>query len=220
MANYLYYIGGADQRPSDVPIAGAIEWSFFDIGGSPAVVTPSTNAIIDAPTSGFNGQFCGDAYGGGGQSGAYNNNDNWTWHFNAAGFSGSPQVFVIGAVDVDQSISADAPGQVNGMRDRTGSKQDLVCHHGSKTSGVITVIAPGSVTKFGSQFDGTVLVWYIAPNMLGESGNAIGLPFSVQNYPVGGDTDSEAAAKILYQGCGVLRFDGTDMLNFGWIPQG
>jgi len=216
MANYLYYIGGADQLPTQAGITGAMEFSYYDIGGGSPGVKPSLTATIAAPGSPYDGTPCGDAYAGGGQSGAYNNNDNWTGDFNAAGFQGSPQVFAIGAVDADQQADLNVGGQVNGFFDRAGTTQDVVSHHGSKSTNYI-VLAPGNASKFGSQLDGTVLVWYCNVGALGEEANAIGLPFSTQNYPVGGDTDLEAAARILYQGCGIFRISGGDQQEFGWV---
>ena len=109
---------------------------------------------------------------------------------------------------------------MNGFLDRTGVKQDTVCHHGSLGANVYTVLSPGSVTKFGSQFDGTVLVWYLALGVLGEGANAIGLPLKSTIQPNGGDTDLEAAAKILYGGLGVFKSNGSIHREFGWIPQG
>jgi len=213
MANYLYYVGGADQLPSTAGINGAMEFSWFDIGGGSPGVKPSNTATIAAPGSPYDGTFTGDAYAGGGQSGAYNNNDNWTGDWNAAGFQGSPQVYVIGAVDADLQSDLNVGGQVNGFLDRTGTTQDLVCHHGAAD---YIVLAPGNVAKFGSQLDGTVLVWYCNNGALGEEANAIGLPFSAQNYPRGGDTDVEAAATILYQGCGILRVSGGNQEEYAW----
>ena len=212
MANYLYYVGGCDVRPSQNGMAGTVEFSWFDIAGATGV-QPTNNVTIVAPTSPYDGLFAGDAFGGGGLSGAYNNADNWTKDWNAGGFGGSPQVFVIGAVDIDTFGSADVPGQVNGMFDRTGAVPDLVCHHGAAD---YIVIAPGNASKFGSQLDGTVLVWYCGNGALGEQANAIGLPMKPQIYPVGGDTDAEAAAKILYAGLGILRVSGGIQSEFAW----
>ena len=213
MANYLYYVGGCDQRPSQAGIPGTIEFSWFDIAGT-NVVVPSNNVTIANPGGSYDGSFAGDAFGGGGLNGAYNNNDNWTGDWDAAGFGGPPQVYVIGAVDIDTYGAADVPGQVNGMFDRNGTLQDLVCHHGAVD---YIVLAPGNVDKFGSQRDGTVLVWYCAGGSLGANANAIGLPMAGQNYPVAGDTDIEAAAKILYHGLGVFRVNGGDQQEYGWV---
>lgn len=210
MANYLYYVGGCDQRPSQA-INGAIEFSWFDIAGGTGV-QPSNTVTITAATSPYVGTPAGDAFAGGGRNPSYNNNDNWTGDWNAAGFQGSPQVYVIGAVDIDTS-SPDVPGQVNGMYDRTGVVQDLVCHHGAAD---YIVLAPGNASKFGSQLDGTVLVWYCGAGALGEQANAIGLPMSGQDYPNGSDTDAEAAAKILYYGLGIFRISGGQQQEFAW----
>ncbi len=212
MANFLYYIGGCDQRPSQAGIAGAVEFSFFDIAGNTGV-NPTNNVTIAAAGSPYDGFFAGDAFGGGGYNGTYNNNDNWTQHFNSGGFGGGAQFFVIGAVDIDQS-QPDVPGQVNGMYDRTGTTQDLICHHGSKSTNYI-VLSPGSVTKFGSQLDGTVLVWYMNSGALGEEANAIGLPMAGQQWPRGADSDLEAAAKMLYFGLGVFRVSSGITTIFG-----
>jgi hypothetical protein len=221
MANYLYYIGGADQRPNqDGTITGTYEFSAYDVAGVSGV-NPSNNLVINAAGTPENGSFTGDAYGGGGFSGTYNNADNWTKWMNASGWQAPSQWAVIGCVDKDLAGTLDIAGQVNGFNDRNGTLQDGVSHQGSMTSGVYTVIVPGSVTKFGSQRDGTVLVWYIANGNLGPGANAIGLPMRTASYPVDGDTDLEAAAKILYFGMGVLKNSGgTDMREYAWAPQG
>lgn len=221
MANYLYYVGGCDQRPNqDAGITGTYEFSAFDVAGVSGI-NPSNNLTIAAAGSPYNNTFTGDAYAGGGFSGAYNNADNWTKWMNASGWQSPSQWAVIGCVDKDLTTGLDIGGQVSGFLDRTGGgAADNVSHQGSMTSGVYTVIVPGSVTKFGSQLDGTVLVWYIANGSLGPGANAIGLPMRGQEYPVDGDTDLEAAAKILYFGMGLLKWNGTAMREYGWIPAG
>lgn len=221
MANYLYYVGGCDQRPNqDAGITGTYEFSAFDAAGVTGV-NPSNNLVIAAagtPEDGFN---TGDAYAGGGFSGAYRNADNWTKWMNVSGWQSPSQWAVIGCVDKDLTTGLDIGGQVSGFLDRNGTLADNISHQGSMTSGVYTVIVPGSVTKFGSQRDGTVLVWYVANGSLGPGANAIGLPMRPQEYPVDGDTDLEAAAKILYFGMGVLKNSGgTEMRNYAWIPVG
>lgn len=221
MANYLYYIGGCDQRPgADSGIAGAYEFSAFDVAGVSGI-NRSTNMIINAAGTPQNGAFTGDAYNGGGFSGAYNSTDNWTKWMNASGYQAPSQWAVIGCVDKDTAPTVEIGPTVNGFNDRNGTLTDVVSHQGSMTSGVYTVIVPGSVTKFGSQRDGTVLVWYVANGSLGPGANAIGLPMRGQEYPVDGDTDLEAAAKILYFGMGVLKNSGgTSMREYAWAPQG
>ena len=218
MANYLYYVGGGDDFPSNASITGTYEFSIFDINSNAAQA--STNIIINAAGSPYNGAFAGDAFGVGGFNPTYGNSDNWTQYFNAAGFSGSPQFFTIGCVDNDLQADLNVGGQVNGFLDRTGTKQDLVCHHGSLGTNVYTVLSPGSVNKFGSQRDGTVLVWYLGLGVLGEGANAIGLPLKSTIQPNAGDTDLEAAGKILYGGLGVFKSNGSVHREFGWVAQG
>ena len=218
MANYLYYVGGGDQIPSQASITGTYEFSTFAIGGPGCTV--STNIVINAASSPYNGAFAGDGFAGGGFTRTYGNTDNWTQYFDPAGFQGAPQHFTIGCVDNDIQSDLNVGGQLNGFYDRNGTLQDLVSHHGSLGTNVYTVLSPGSVTKFGSQRDGTVLVWYLGLGVLGEGANAIGLPLKSTIQPNGGDTDEEAAAKILYGGLGVFKSNGTDHREFGWLPQG
>ena len=219
MANYLYYVGGADERPNqNAGITGTYEFSAFDVAGVSGV-NASNNLVINAAGTPEDGQFTGDAYGGGGYNGGYQHDDNWTKWMNAAGFNNN--WFVIGCVDKDLQSDLDIAGQVGGFYDRVGTLVDGVAHQGSMTSGVYTVIVPGSITKFGSQRDGTVLVWYVANGNLGPGANAIGLPMRSASYPVDGDTDTEAAAKILYFGMGVLKNSGgTSMREYGWSVSG
>jgi len=218
MANYLYYVGGGDDFPSQASITGTYEFSTFAIGGSGC--TPSSNIIINAPGSPYNGVFAGDGFAGGGFNTSYGNSDNWTQYFNGAGFQLTPLFFTIGCVDNDLQSDLNVGGQLNGFFDRSGTKRDLVSHHGSLGTNVYTVLSPGSVNKFGSQSDGTVLVWYLGLGALGEGANAIGLPLKSTIQPVAGDTDEEAAAKILYGGLGVFKSNGSTHREFGWIPQG
>ncbi len=218
MANYLYYVGGADSTPSGAGISATYEFSSFGIGGGGAA--PSSNIIINAAGSPYNGVNAGDGFAGGGFNTTYGNSDNWTQYFDPAGFAGSPQEFTIGCVDNDLQPDLNIPGQINGMFNRAGTLQDTVCHHGSLGANIYTVLSPGSVTKFGSQLDGTVLVWYLGLGVLGEGANAIGLPLKSTIQPVAGDTDLEAAAKILYGGLGVFKSNGSIHREFGWIPQG
>ena len=93
MANYLYYVGGGDDFPSNASISGTYEFSTFGIGGGGAAV--STNIIINVAGSPYNGVNAGDAFAGGGFNTSYGNSDNWTQYFNGAGFQGSPQQFTI-----------------------------------------------------------------------------------------------------------------------------
>ncbi len=218
MANYLYYVGGGDDFPSQAGISGTYEFSTFDINLN--ATQPSNNIIINAAGSPYNGVTAGDLFASGGGNPSYGNSDNWTQYFNGAGFQGSPQFFTIGCVDNDIQADLNVGGQINGFLDRTGTKQDLVSHHGSLGTNVYTVLSPGSVNKFGSQLDGTVLVWYLGLGALGEGANAIGLPLKSQIQPVASDTDLEAAAKILYGGLGVFKSNGAIHREFGWIPQG
>lgn len=218
MANYLYYIGGFDARPG-ASIAGAYEFSTYDIAGVNTLL-PSNNLVIANPAGSYDGANCGEAYGGGGSNPNYNSIENWTQNFNAAGFQGSPQVFVIGCVDNDLvSDLSQIPGQ-NGAYDRAGITQDQICHHGSLAASVYTVLVPGSVIKFGSQLDGTVLVWYIANGSLGAGANAIGLPMKKNDYPTSGDNDGNAAAKILYYGMGVFKESSGKHAAAYWAPAG
>ena len=218
MANFLYYVGGGDDFPSQAGIGATYEFSTFNINTSN--VQPSTNIIISAASSPYNGVNAGDAFQGGGFNTSYGNTDNWTQYFSGVGFQGSPQFFTIGCVDNDVQPDVNVAGQLNGFLDRSGTKQDLVSHHGSLGTNVYTVLSPGSVNKFGSTRDGTVLVWYLGLGVLGEGANAIGLPLKSTIQPNAGDTDLEAAAKILYGGLGVFKSNGSSHREFGWVPQG
>lgn len=218
MANYLYYVGGGDDTPSTVGITGAYEFSSFDIAGSGATV--SSNIVINAAGSPYNTAFAGDGFAAGGFNTSYGNSDNWTQYFNGVGFQGAPQKFTIGCIDNDLNSDLNVGGPVNGFFDRGGTKLDTVCHHGSLGTNIYTVLSPGSVTKFGSSFDGTVLVWYFGLGVLGEGSNAIGLPLKSTIQPTASDSDLEAAAKILYGGLGVFKSNGAIHREFGWLPQG
>lgn len=203
MANYLYFVGGANALPSATK-TGVYDFSYFDVETG-TIVKPSTTLVINNAGGLHDGLPCGDAYASGGRGVSWNHSDNWTKWMNSTAPQPPIAKLTIGCVDADVATSLDFAGEFQGFTDRTFNTQDQTMHHGSLSTGVMTVLVPGSVTKFGSQLDATVLVWYIAGGSLGAGANAIGLPMRPQDYPTSAMTDSDAAARILWYGMGVFQ---------------
>ena len=197
MANYLYFVGGANDLPQNA-VTGAYTFSYLDKNGG-NIIQPGNLVIQTGTGSPQDGTPTGTLVS---QSDPIYNAQNWTlyWGNNAS----MRDYFVIGCVDADTATTIDVPQVINGCYDVNDTLQDTVAHNASFTVEKFTVIVPGSINKFGSQRDGTVLVWYIPFGSLGAGANAIGLPMRSQQYPVASDTDAEAAEKILSYGFGLL----------------
>lgn len=197
MANYLYFVGGADSLPQNA-VTGAYTFSYLDKNGG-NVIQPGNLTVQTGTGNPQDGAPTGTIVS---QNDPSYNGLNWTldWGNNAS----MRDFFVIGCVDADAATTIEVPLAIGGCYDVNNTLQDLVAHNASFTVEKFTVIVPGNINKFGSSRDGTVLVWYIPFGALGAGANAIGLPMRPQLYPVAGDNDTQAAEKILSYGFGLL----------------